>query len=127
MDLTLPQETINDAKADGVTMLTDAMRETLQAYPVGGICQFGKNITDPEQLAQFNADLQAASRTPLFIAVDEEGVEAAAFTVMAMSGAGAPPDELEEIDFTVDRPFLFVIMSSDNLPLFAGVVNRIEE
>lgn len=73
LDLTLPQETINDAKADGVTMLTDAMRETLQAYPVGGICQFGKNITDPEQLAQFNADLQAASRTPLFIAVDEEG------------------------------------------------------
>ena len=73
MDLTLPQETINDAKADGVTTLTDAMRETLQAYPVGGICQFGKNITDPEQLAQFNADLQAASRTPLFIAVDEEG------------------------------------------------------
>ena len=57
LDLTLPQETINDAKADGVTMLTDAMRETLQAYPVGGICQFGKNITDPEQLAQFNADL----------------------------------------------------------------------
>lgn len=40
---------------------------------MGGICQFGKNITDPEQLAQFNADLQAASRTPLFIAVDEEG------------------------------------------------------
>ena len=73
LDLTLPQETINDAKADGVTTLTDAMRETLQAYPVGGICQFGKNITDPEQLAQFNADLQAASRTPLFIAVDEEG------------------------------------------------------
>ena len=64
LDLTLPQETINDAKADGVTMLTDAMRETLQTYPVGGICQFGKNITDPEQLAQFNADLQAASRTP---------------------------------------------------------------
>ena len=56
-----------------MTTLTDAMRETLQAYPVGGICQFGKNITDPEQLAQFNADLQAASRTPLFIAVDEEG------------------------------------------------------
>ena len=59
------------------------------------------------------------------VTVDEEGVEAAAFTVMAMSGAGAPPDEIEEIDFTVDRPFLFVIMSDDNLPLFAGVVNQI--
>ena len=73
LDLTLDQETINDAKADGVTALTDAMREALQQYPVGGICQFGKNITDPVQLAQFNADLQAASKTPLFIVVDEEG------------------------------------------------------
>ena len=73
LDLTLPQETINDAHADGVTELTDAMRETLQSYPVGGICQFGKNITDPEQLTAFNAALQAASRTPLFLAVDEEG------------------------------------------------------
>lgn len=73
LDLTLDQGTINDAKAEGVTALTDAMRETLQAYPVGGVCQFGKNITDPAQLTQFNADLQAASKTPLFIAVDEEG------------------------------------------------------
>lgn len=73
LDLTLSQDTINDAYADGVTELTDAMRETLQQYPVGGICQFGKNITDPEQLTQFNADLQAASATPLFITVDEEG------------------------------------------------------
>ena len=30
----------------------------------------------------------------------------------------------EEIDFTVDRPFLFVISSQDNLPLFAGVVTE---
>ena len=59
------------------------------------------------------------------VTVDEDGVEAAAFTVMAMSGAGAPADEVEEIDFTVDRPFLFAIMSDDNLPLFAGVVNQI--
>ena len=44
---------------------------------------------------------------------------------MAMSGTGAPADEVEEIDFTVDRPFLFAIMSDDNLPLFAGVVNQI--
>lgn len=59
------------------------------------------------------------------VTVDEDGVEAAAFTVMAMSGTGAPADEVEEIDFTVDRPFLFAIMSDDNLPLFAGVVNQI--
>lgn len=73
LDLTLAQETINDAKADGVTELTDAMRDALRTYPVGGICQFGKNITDPEQIKRFNNDLQAACQTPLFIAVDEEG------------------------------------------------------
>ena len=73
LDLTLSQETINDAHADGVTAVTNDMRKTLQQYPVGGICQFGKNIESPSQLAQFNADLQAASATPLLIAVDEEG------------------------------------------------------
>ena len=73
LDLTLAQETINDAKADGVTELTDAMRDALRTYPVGGICQFGKNITDPAQIKRFNNDLQAASQTPLFITVDEEG------------------------------------------------------
>ena len=73
LDLTLSQETINDAHADGVTAVTNEMRKTLQQYPVGGICQFGKNIESPSQLARFNADLQAASVTPLLIAVDEEG------------------------------------------------------
>lgn len=73
LDLTLSQETIDDPRADGVTQVTDAMRETLQQYPVGGICQFGKNIESPSQLARFNKDLQAASATPLFITVDEEG------------------------------------------------------
>lgn len=73
LDLAIPQEEINDEHADGVTALSDAMRQTLQDYPVGGICQFGKNITDPQQIAQFNADLQAASKIPLLISVDEEG------------------------------------------------------
>lgn len=73
LDLTLPQEQIDDAKADGVTELTDVMRDALQKYPVGGVCQFGKNIVDPEQITAFNAALQEASDVPLFISVDEEG------------------------------------------------------
>ncbi len=55
------------------------------------------------------------------VAIDEEGVTAAAYTVMAVCGAGAPIGEV--IDLTLDRPFLFVITSRDSLPLFAGVVN----
>lgn len=55
------------------------------------------------------------------VAVDEEGVTAAAYTEMALSGAGAPPED--EIDFTLDRPFLFALTDSAGLPLFVGVVN----
>lgn len=73
LDPTLTQEEIDDADAPGVTELTDAMRGTLAQYPVGGICQFGKNLVDPEQITRFNADLQAASAVPLFVCVDEEG------------------------------------------------------
>ena len=56
------------------------------------------------------------------IAIDEEGVTAAAYTVMMTAGAAIPPTE--EVYFTLDRPFLFVITSHDGLPLFTGVVNQ---
>ena len=70
LDPDLSQEEIDDETAAGVCRMTDAMRQSLEKYPVGGICQFGKNITDPQQIAAFNGDLQAASALPLLIAVD---------------------------------------------------------
>ena len=56
------------------------------------------------------------------VVIDEEGCKAAAYTVMLLAGA-APPQQLEEIDFVLDRPFLFTITGAGGLPLFAGVVN----
>ena len=56
------------------------------------------------------------------VMIDEEGCTAVAYTVMAATGAAMPPDE--EIDFTLDRPFLFVITGAGNLPLFVGIVNQ---
>ena len=56
------------------------------------------------------------------VAIDEEGVTAAAYTVMMMAGAAAPPEE--EMDFVLDRPFLFAMTGYDGLPLFVGVVNQ---
>lgn len=55
------------------------------------------------------------------VTVDEEGCTAAAFTVMAAAGSAMPPDD--EVDFQLDRPFLFVLTNRDGLPLFVGVVN----
>lgn len=56
------------------------------------------------------------------VTIDEEGCTAVAYTVLAADGAGMPPEE--EVDFVLDRPFLFAITGYDGLPLFVGVVNR---
>lgn len=56
------------------------------------------------------------------VAIDEDGVTAVAYTLISFGvGAAPPPDD--EVDFIVDRPFLFVITGEDNVPLFAGIVN----
>lgn len=54
------------------------------------------------------------------VVIDEEGCIAAAFTVLA-PGGDAPPKE--EVDFVLDRPFLFCVTGDSGLPLFVGVVN----
>lgn len=71
----------------------------------------------PEQAAWLDAVNHAAR-----VKIDEEGVEAAAYTVMIAPGAAMPPED--EMDFILDRPFLFFITSRDDLPLFAGIVQE---
>ncbi len=56
------------------------------------------------------------------VKIDEEGVQAAAYTVIRGAGAAAPPDD--EVDFILDRPFGFVITLDNSTPLFAGIVNN---
>lgn len=56
------------------------------------------------------------------VVIDEEGVIAASYTVMAEAGSGMPPEE--EVDFVLDRPFLFVVESPDGVPMFTGIVNQ---
>lgn len=77
LDPAQDQSRIDDADAQGGTALTDAMGETLRQYPVGGVVLFGKNLTDPEQLTAFTADLHEAGKVPLLVAVDEEGCSVA--------------------------------------------------
>lgn len=62
-----------------------------------------------------------AANQAVRVQIDEEGVKAAAYIEFPGAGSPMPPDEI--IDFVLDRPFLFVI-SNDNVPLFAGVVNE---
>lgn len=92
----------------------------------------GLGITDvfDSAVSDFSPMTEAAEKAVLSSAVhgarvmiDEEGCTAAAYTVMAAAGAGMPPDE--EVDFVLDRPFLFVLTGNDGLPLFVGIVNHV--
>ena len=73
------------------------------------------NVGDPIIVSQANH----AAR----VVIDEEGCTATAFTVFAQTGGAAEPSN-EEVDFVLDRPFLFCITGESGLPLFVGIVNH---
>lgn len=58
------------------------------------------------------------------VTVDEKGCTAAAFTVIGVDTESAPMGE--EIEFRLNRPFVFVITSDDSTPLFVGIVNTVK-
>ena len=85
----------------------------------------------------FNPD--KANFTPLFpedghsisraqhdarVAIDEEGCVASALSVILYDGFGGIYLEIEEVDFILDRPFLFAITDYDGAPMFTGIVDR---
>ena len=71
-------------------------------------------ITDADELVVDKIDHAVR------VAIDEDGVVASAYTIIDMADGGMPPEN--EIDFVLDRPFLFLV--TDDVPLFAGVVEQ---
>lgn len=55
------------------------------------------------------------------VKTDEKGITAAAFTAMQLCGSAMPNDE---VDFIVDRPFVFAVTGTDGSVLFCGTVNE---
>lgn len=83
---------------------------------------FDPSISDFSPMTDDTEAYLSQAKHAARVAIDEEGVTAAAYTVMMMCGAGAPPEE--EVDFVLDRPFVFAITGVDGLPLFVGVVHQ---
>lgn len=95
-----------------------------------------KNLGVTDLLNPDKSDLSNLTDIPAYLSdafqlarvkVDEEGVEAAAVTILAMyEGYAMPPEDPEVCVMDLDRPFLFVIRTQD-VPLFIGVVNQVQE
>ena len=111
IDLSVPKF---DVSAD--TELSDALRS------LGVTDVFAADTADFSPLMD-NADgiFLSQAKHAARVAIDEEGVIAAAYTVMAAAGAAMPPDE--RVEFTLDRPFLFAVTGESGEVLFAGIVN----
>ena len=97
------------------------LREGLMALGITDVFDPERSDFTPMTTETDNIALSQAKHDAR-VTIDEEGCTAAAYTVMAMAGAAAPPKE--EVDFVLDRPFLFAITGYDGLPLFVGVVNH---
>ena len=57
------------------------------------------------------------------VKIDEEGVIGAAYTVLMMESAGVIQNQ---VDFIIDRPFVFAVAAPDGSILFTGVIQNIE-
>lgn len=95
--------------------------ESLQSMGVTDI--FDESLSDFNPMTKDIDDIYVSqAKHAARVCVDEEGCTATAFTAMMMTRGAMPPEE--EVDFTLDRPFFFVITGADGSILFAGVVEQ---
>ena len=59
------------------------------------------------------------------VRIDEEGMEAAAYTEIIVEPTAAEPPPCSEEEMNLNRPFLFAIWK-DGAPLFIGAVQTME-
>ena len=95
------------------------LREGLEALGVTDI--FDSGTADFSPLTAVEGVCVSTAEQDTRVSIDEEGCRAASLTVIGLNGAAAPDGTAV---FTLDRPFLFEIISATGQPLFAGVVNR---
>ena len=69
-----------------------------------------------DNIAYVSSVMQAAR-----VKIDEEGVEAAAYTEIVAKSDGAP-EPPPEVEMNLNRPFAFVIFDGNDVPLFVGTV-----
>ena len=98
------------------------LNDALQALGVTDAFDVSKADFAPltEQPAYVESVNQAAR-----VKLDEEGIEAAAYTEVDTNAGDAPPQEMPEEEMNLNRPFLFVIWK-DGAPLFVGAVQTME-
>ncbi len=98
------------------------LNDALQA--LGVTDAFDENKADFAPLTEQPAYVESVNQAAR-VKIDEEGIEAAAYTEVDTNAAAAPPQEMPEEEMNLNRSFLFVIWK-DGVPLFVGAVQTME-
>ena len=99
---------------DAELQLIDALRSMGLELPFSDRADFSAMTSAPAYLSSI--------RHGACVSIDEEGAEAAAYTMAGVSAMSMPMPPDAHLDFVCDRPFLFAIVSPEGAPLFVGVV-----
>ena len=104
-----------------ITSDTD-LKEKLKLLGVTDV--FDENLADASGIFSQIAGPVALDKVQhaVRVKIDEEGCEAAAYTVLNTTRKGINTDQ--PLDFTVDRPFMFAVTGPGNTILFAGIVEN---
>ena len=120
---------------DTAVQASDMTKEALQEYAVGGIVMFSKNIQDRDQICAMLANLQAYSKYPLFLGVDEEGgslvarvansgtISVPTFPNMMEIGNTGNPEEAYEVGRTIGTYLKDLGFNLDFAPIADVLVN----
>lgn len=95
------------------------LKESLESLGVESVFKDNADLTGISDMAGVVSEVKQGSN----ISINEDGVEAAAYTYIAVDTAAAP-GENEVLELKFDRPFIFVLQSRENVPLFIGVVQN---
>ncbi|MBR0145785.1 MAG: glycoside hydrolase family 3 protein [Eubacterium sp.] len=90
----------NGKKVKGTVVMSDTLRDRIRYYTPGGFILFSYNIIDPDQTTELLKEMQAESKIPLLIAVDEEGGLVARISGKESFGIPDLPDADEVTDET---------------------------
>jgi beta-N-acetylhexosaminidase len=115
-----------------------ALETFIHQWHPGGVILFARNLGSPEEIATLTAALQAASRTPLFVAIDQEGgkvarlqppftrwpsaetVGAAGSTELACAMGKAMARELLAVGITMNLAPVLDVLTNPANPIMAG-------
>ena len=86
------------------------------------VSDFSPIFENPDEIVPIEID---EVRHGTRVSIDEEGVTGMSYTVIEFGANSAAPAAKDEIDFFVDRPYIFAITGEDGSVMFIGVINQL--